>query len=186
MDKSDELLKRCFGCKDYPDDCGIYFMVALWQKECVFFRKKNMITYNEFLNDVGIISEEEFDEIIASLPTINDFDPRIFDIYLEDLQDKDGVANLLITYILDDFNFVYAEDIDFENKCFALQDVDSLEDLETIKKLFNNWTIENYDELVEELSKEEKEDRFEQLIWQIRQKASFEQLLEFLNTLKQN
>lgn len=185
MDKSDELLKRCFSCKDYPNDCGIYFMAALWQKECVFFRKKNMITYNEFLNEVGIISEEEFNEIMASLPEINDFDSQMFDLYLEDFQDKSSVANLLIAYILDDFNYVYVEDVNFEDKCFVLQDVDSLEDLEAIKKLFNHWTIENYDELVKELAEKEKEDRFEQLIWKIRQKASSEQLLEFLNTLKQ-
>ena len=29
MDKSDELLQRCFKCKSYQeDDCGIYFMMA--------------------------------------------------------------------------------------------------------------------------------------------------------------
>ena len=40
MDKSDELLNRCFECKSYQeDDCGIYFMMALWQKECKFFKK---------------------------------------------------------------------------------------------------------------------------------------------------
>ncbi len=185
MDKSDELLKRCFSCKDYPNDCGIYFMAALWQKECVFFRKKNMITYNEFLNEVGIISEEEFNEIIASLPEINDFDPQTFDLCLEDFQEKGNVAYLLIAYILDDFDYVYVEDVNFEDKCFALQDVDSLEDLEAIKKLFNNWTIENYDELVKELARKEKEDGFDQLIEEVRQKASSEQLSEFLKTLKQ-
>lgn len=36
----EELLERCFKCKDYPDDCGVYFMMALWGKECKFFRKK--------------------------------------------------------------------------------------------------------------------------------------------------
>ena len=40
MDKSDELLNRCFECKSYQeDDCGIYFMMALWQKECKFFKE---------------------------------------------------------------------------------------------------------------------------------------------------
>ena len=39
MDKTEELLERCFKCKDYPNDCGIYFMMALWNKECKFFRK---------------------------------------------------------------------------------------------------------------------------------------------------
>ena len=40
MDKSDELLKRCFKCESYQkDECGIYFMMALWEKECEFFIK---------------------------------------------------------------------------------------------------------------------------------------------------
>lgn len=41
MDKTNELLERCSYCKDYPNDCGIYVMMALWQKECMFFRNKN-------------------------------------------------------------------------------------------------------------------------------------------------
>ena len=40
MNKSDELLKRCFKCKSYQEDeCGIYFMMALEEKECNFFKK---------------------------------------------------------------------------------------------------------------------------------------------------
>lgn len=40
MDKTEELLERCFKCKSYQeDDCGIYFMMALWQKECPFLIK---------------------------------------------------------------------------------------------------------------------------------------------------
>ena len=186
MDKSDELLKRCFSCKDYPNGCGIYFMAALWQKECVFFRKKNMITYNKFLNEVGIISEEEFNEIIASLPEINNFDPRVFDL-LEDLQDKDSVANCLITSILYDFSSVYVEDVDFEYKCFVLQDVDSLEDLYTIKDLFTNWTISNFEDLEKELRAyeegKEEEEKYRNLIQEISEKATYEQLKEFLKTL---
>jgi len=39
MDESDKLLERCFKCKSYQEnDCGIYFMMALWQKECIFFK----------------------------------------------------------------------------------------------------------------------------------------------------
>lgn len=36
----EELLDRCFTCEDYPEDCGIYFMMALWEKKCKFYRKK--------------------------------------------------------------------------------------------------------------------------------------------------
>lgn len=42
MDKFDELLERCFKCKSYQqDECGIYFMMALWNKECKFFIKND-------------------------------------------------------------------------------------------------------------------------------------------------
>ena len=42
MDKSDEILERCFKCEDYQNnECGIYFMMALWQKECKFFKDGN-------------------------------------------------------------------------------------------------------------------------------------------------
>ena len=41
MDKTEELLKKCFKCKDYlNNDCGIYFMMALWKKECKFYKEK--------------------------------------------------------------------------------------------------------------------------------------------------
>lgn len=36
---TEELLERCFQCKEYQtDECGIYFMMALWQKKCKFFK----------------------------------------------------------------------------------------------------------------------------------------------------
>lgn len=39
-DKVDELLERCFKCKDYQEnECEIYFMMALWNKECSFFKE---------------------------------------------------------------------------------------------------------------------------------------------------
>lgn len=41
MDKTDELLEKCLTCKDYPHDCGIYLMMALWKKECKFYRKND-------------------------------------------------------------------------------------------------------------------------------------------------
>ena len=42
MDKFDKLLERCFKCKSYQEDeCGIYFMMALWNKECKFFIKND-------------------------------------------------------------------------------------------------------------------------------------------------
>jgi len=40
MDKFDKLLEKCLKCKSYQeDDCGIYFMMALWKKKCEFFIK---------------------------------------------------------------------------------------------------------------------------------------------------
>ena len=45
MDKFYELLERCFKCKSYQEnDCGIYFMVALWQKECNFLKNYDKVS----------------------------------------------------------------------------------------------------------------------------------------------
>ena len=42
MDKFDKLLEKCFKCKSYQEDeCGIYFMMALWNKECKFFKEND-------------------------------------------------------------------------------------------------------------------------------------------------
>ena len=155
MDKSDELLKRCFKCKSYQeDDCGIYFMMALWQKECIFFKIMTE-KYKEYLTAIEIISEEDFNEVIESLPEVK---INFSEVYFSDyIQSKDSLACDLINYILDG---AYLNECNFKDKIISIENVDTTEDLEKIKNLFSNWTISNYEELLKDL-KESENDGYE-------------------------
>ena len=97
----------------------------------------------------------------------------------------DDVAEQIISYILQDWEYVYVEELDFENKTLTLEDVQSLKDLEEIKETFSKWTITNYDDLVEQFKEEENEDdkEFESLINKIRFNATIEQLRKFVDSL---
>ena len=143
-----------------------------------------MTKYQQFLDSLDIIQEDLFNEIIENLPEV-DINLICFDI--DDSYSVDGVSMQIITYILENWSYVYVEDVDFENKTFELYDCTSLEDLEEIKNTFSNWTIINYDDIVEELKAEIEENKknmeFENLISTIRYKANVEQLKKFVDSL---
>ena len=143
-----------------------------------------MTKYQQFLESIGVIPEDLFNEVINSLPEV---DIDLIDFELDEADSLDNIAEQIITYILQDWAFVYIENVDFENKTFSLEDVDSLEDLEEIKNTFTKWTITNYDDIVEQLKEEEKESEedkeFESLLNKIRHKANIEQLKKFINSL---
>lgn len=141
-----------------------------------------MTKYQQFLENIGVISEDLFNEIIDSLPEI-DIDLVSFD--WDNPWSLDDIATQIITHILQDWDCVYVGDLDFENKTFELEDVQSLDDLKEIKETFSKWTITNYDDIVEQLKEEENEDdkEFESLINKIRFNATVEQLRKFVNSL---
>ena len=142
--------------------------------------------YQQFLENVDVISEEKFNEIINSLPEIN-IENINFSYLNPDFNDEDEIACIIIDSVLECFNYVYVENVNFSNKTFSLDDVESLEDLEEIKNIFSNWTIDNYDELLKELEEEENSDEEnserEKLIFSIANKATIDQLRKFLNDL---
>jgi hypothetical protein len=145
-----------------------------------------MTKYQEFLNSVGIISEDLFDEIVNSLPNIDIIDIDFSDLY--GLGSCDEISEYIINYKLNDWNYCYSENIDFENKTFELCDVESLEDLEEIKNFFSKWTITNYDELKETITESEEEDKkrdkIDKLIQEIRYKCDdIDKLEKFVNSL---
>ena len=113
-----------------------------------------MITYSEFLEEIGIIDEYDFNEIIESLPEcdINDVD---FDIY--NCCNKQDIADIVISGILNNsWDTVWADSIDSDNYSFEVCDVEYLSDLEEIKETFSKWTISNYEEIKNDLLKEER------------------------------
>ena len=154
MNKSDELLERCFKCKDYPNDCGIYFMMSLWEKECKFFREK-MTKYQQFLEKLEVISEDQFDEIVKEFP---DIDISLLELDSYDNYDVDDVARAFIEVILRDYDYAYPDELDFKARTISIEDIESLEDLESIKQKFSNWNITNYDERKEYFLQEEEEE----------------------------
>lgn len=110
--------------------------------------------YKQFLAAFGVISEEEFTKVINSLPDVNI--DEVFSEQYSEYNNLDDIAYNIIASILDNWNSVYPDNVDFNNKIFELNDVNSVDDLEEIKDTFKGWTISNYDELKEELLEEER------------------------------
>ena len=119
-----------------------------------------MITYQEFLENIGIISEDDFNEVVESLPD-TDIDLVSFDQY----EDQDSLAcSILGSFLINNYNSVYLYGIDFYRKELTLEDVNSLEDLEELKETLTGWTITNYDALKKILEERERENEKYRLI----------------------
>lgn len=117
-----------------------------------------MVTYKEFLEKTNAISECDFDEVASLFPSVNidsldvqDYDP----LYC----DKDDLSRFFITAILEDYNYVYVDELSFEDKTLTLEDIYNLEDLKSIKEELSDWTITNYNELEKCLLEEEEENK---------------------------
>ena len=143
-----------------------------------------MTKYQQFLESIDIIPEDLFNKVIDSLPEV---DIDLIDFELNEADSLDDIVNQIITYILQDWDCVYVDSLDFENKTFSLEDVQSLNDLNEIKEVFSKWTISNYDELKEDLEKEvqlsKEEKEFDNLINTIKLKANLVQLQKFVEEL---
>lgn len=134
--------------------------------------------YEQFLENCNIISEDKFIEIVESLPEV-DLDKADFEsLYYLDVEDD--IAKAIIDVIVADWQYAYCEIADFENKTFELSDIESLEDLEEIRDYFSkysDWSIENYDDLKEELEQENKQtDNKEKLLYMISSNATLSDL----------
>lgn len=144
-----------------------------------------MTKYQEFLNKANIISEDLFNDIIKTLPDFNMEDAEMDNLF--DYNSQDEIAAEIIATILQKWNYVTCENVDFERKIFDVCDVDSREDLEEIKSTFSDWTITNYDECLEEIKEIEedqaKDEKREGLLNYIRNHASIEDLENFANGL---
>lgn len=114
-----------------------------------------MTKYQQFLEKLFVISENQFDEIVKEFP---DIDISLLELNSDD-NTVDDVARAFVEVILRDYDYVYPDELDFEAKTISFEDVESLEDLESIKQRFSNWNITNYDELKEYLLQEEEENK---------------------------
>ena len=114
-----------------------------------------MITYKEFLEEVNIISEEDFNEIVESLP---DCDINDVEFDSNNCNDKQDIADAVINGILNNWNLAWTDSIDVDNRSFEVYDVECLSELEEMKETFSRWTISNYEEMKNNLLEEEKSD----------------------------
>lgn len=115
-----------------------------------------MTKYQQFLEKICVISEDQFDEIVKEFP---DIDISLLELDSYDDNTVDDVARAFVEVILRDYDYAYPDELDFEARTISIEDVESLEDLESIKQRFSNWNITNYGELREYLLQEEEENK---------------------------
>lgn len=128
-----------------------------------------MVDYHEFLEKINVICEEQFCKIANMFPDVSIDDIEI-DSYYYDLDEIDYIAKVFIESILNNYDYVYLDEISFDNKEIILQDIQSLEDLEDIKNRLSDWKILNYDDIKENIIKEIKEESEEERIDEERRK----------------
>jgi hypothetical protein len=131
-----------------------------------------MITYKEILEKSGIISEEEFNEMIKYIPK----DVNINYLDIDCAIDLQALCTELINTYLTRFMYCYADLEDFNSKKLYINDVYSINDLESINSELSNlgWTLVNYkeekDALLEEQEREKEEEECKNLILKIKNK----------------
>ena len=141
-----------------------------------------MTNYQKFLEASGIISEESFNKVIESFPVL---DVSSIDFFEMD-ESEDNVARCIIDHFLSNIGDgpLYSDDVNFENKTFTIYGtINSQEDLSEIKNIFAKWTINDYDDLVDQIEEDQSIKEIESLINKIRLCASVEQLRNFVNSL---
>lgn len=98
--------------------------------------------YKEYLKVCPVISEDRFNYIVSILPEYDYCD------FTDGYEHEYEIATSIVNSILDkNWNDVYCENINIDNKKMCLGAVQSLKDLEEIKRTFSNWKITNEDEI---------------------------------------
>ena len=144
-----------------------------------------MMTYKELLNKLEIISEEEFNSLVNSLP--DNYDSSDLEIDLYDVQSIDGLAIKIIDEILKNWTMCWCDDANVEKRTTEIYDVQSIYDLEEIAETLKGWTISNYDELVDEIKSNEEESAYQEhqkkmnMFQSVVDYISLEDLSKFIN-----
>ena len=103
--------------------------------------------YKDYLQTMlpDFISEEDFNEVLDTIPLNGE------NINFEYCYSLDDLASAAVQAILDKWPEVYVLDISFQDKSMSLDCVKTVKDLEEIKDTFKQWTIDNYDELINDI-----------------------------------
>lgn len=147
-----------------------------------------MLQYKDYLNRVieyySEESEDSFNEITKLFPKVYEIDWNNY------YPDGDDLINYILEFLIGSVDSpAYVEESDEYHKSVILSYVCSLEELEDLKNVFesNGWTIDNYEDIKEEIEEEEKENKVlearENLIQKIKDTATLDQLQKFANEL---
>lgn len=100
--------------------------------------------YRNFAISQGYILEEDFNNLLDSLPsTIKNSNLDFSSYYYDDD---------LIIYLFSKGANIDVDDYDINNKSVRIYNVCDTEDLNRIIKILEDWTIENLDEIISEIS----------------------------------
>lgn len=136
-----------------------------------------MSKYQEFLDYIGILSEEEFNKIVESLP---EFNLQELDFVAESYS-SDDVVEAIMDYLMKSYDYAFIEYADFDNKSFILNGVKTLDELESIKNLFKGWKIENYEEVLDDIKENEEYRNKENLLNKLSSICTTEKLEEIVS-----
>ena len=119
------------------------------------------MTYKEFLEITGQVSEEEFDKITKSLPEVSSEEfKNAFDSYWwEDFSSPESLAKEISDTVIRRYTeSAYTDDIDLETNEICIADIESLEELKKLNEIFSEkgWKIADYDYLEEEFIEAEE------------------------------
>ena len=142
-----------------------------------------MKPYDIYLEKIGAISEDDFYEVINSLPAVEEFES----VHFEDNDyDKEGVTfSMIEEFICENTQYGYLESCDCDNKTVEIEDIETIEDLEKISSVLSEhgWTISNYDAIVSYI-KENKDDlEFSTLMSEFNNKITLSKLREIVKSL---
>lgn len=117
-------------------------------------------TYDEFINSLNILSEDDFVELMTILPDVdiyfNDIDWSSYFIYINEFDDINTLAEAIIDKILKQWEmYIYCSNVNVCLRKFSLYDCESLDNLNEIAKTFKEWKISNFEELKKDFEKEE-------------------------------
>ena len=100
--------------------------------------------YRNFAISQGYILEEDFNNLLDSLPsTIKNSNLDFSSYYYDDD---------LVIYLFCNGANIDVDDYDINNKSVRIYNVCDTEDLNRIIKILEDWTIENLDEIISEIS----------------------------------
>lgn len=141
-----------------------------------------MKPFEIYLESFGIVSEEVFNELINQLPKVN-FNEVYFDDYESD---SEGIVNAIMEQFLrENTKIACVRKLNFNDKEIDIVDIEDYEELGKVKSILLSygWNISNLDYLESIISENKEEHEYENLLSQIKDKATIEQLKKFVSNL---